>query len=138
MRRSCPDFSRETGVYRKETWDAISHVFETPREGEPKWDEEFERLTGSGKAAEMHNCGSPDFSSGRRSAKSRGIRLLDVPPNATVEERVEIKTEDYAGGVSRLISSLVCGPFLYLGPYRIGRRVHDRPPHVGAQIELQL
>ena len=78
----------------RETWDAISHVFETPREGEPKWDEDFEPFsveTGRPPPMLHHNWFARLFLR-QEKYKSRGIRLLDVPPNfATVEERMEIK-----------------------------------------------
>ena len=83
----------------RETWDAISHVFETPREGEPKWDEEFEPDWDGNWDTMMHHNWFARLFLRQEKYKSRGIRLLDVPPNfATVEERIEIKTEDYAGG----------------------------------------
>ena len=98
-----PRFLERDGRFytERETWDAISHVFETPREGEPKWDEEFEPFpAGSGRPPpRMHHNWFARLFLRQEKYKSRGIRLLDAPPNfATVEERIEIKTVSYAGG----------------------------------------
>ena len=75
----------------EETWDAICHVFDTTREGQPKWQEGFvstdEYLT-----PKMHHNWFAKLFLRQEKYKSRGIRLLDVPPNfATVEQRIKIE-----------------------------------------------
>ena len=81
----------------EETWDAICHVFDTTREGQPKWQEGFvstdEYLT-----PKMHHNWFAKLFLRQEKYKSRGIRLLDVPPNfATVEQRIQIDSEDPEG-----------------------------------------
>ena len=70
----------------EETWDAICHVFDTTREGQPKWQEGFVS------EPMMHHNWFARLFLRQEKYKSRGIRLLDVPPNfATVEQRIKIE-----------------------------------------------
>ena len=81
----------------KETWDAICHVFETPREGQPKWSAEFTyEPSGYLPPPRMHHNWFAKLFLRQEKYKARGIRLLDVPPNfATVVGRIEIDLDNY-------------------------------------------
>ena len=75
----------------EETWDAICHVFDTTREGQPKWQEGFVS-TDEYLMPKMHHNWFAKLFLRQEKYKSRGIRLLDVPPNfATVEQRIKIE-----------------------------------------------
>ena len=75
----------------KETWDTICHVFDTTREGQPKWQEGFVS-TDEYLMPKMHHNWFAKLFLRQEKYKSRGIRLLDVPPNfATVEQRIKIE-----------------------------------------------
>ena len=81
----------------EETWDAICHVFDTTREGQPKWQEGFVS-TDDYMNPKMHHNWFAKLFLRQEKYKSRGIRLLDVPPNfATVEQRIQIDSEDPEG-----------------------------------------
>ena len=81
----------------EETWGAICHVFDTTREGQPKWQEGFVS-TDDYMNPKMHHNWFAKLFLRQEKYKSRGIRLLDVPPNfATVEQRIQIDSEDPEG-----------------------------------------
>ena len=81
----------------EETWDAICHVFDTTREGQPKWQPGFVS-TDEYRMPKMHHNWFAKLFLRQEKYKSRGIRLLDVPPNfATVEQRIKIDSEDSEG-----------------------------------------
>ena len=74
-----------------DTWDTICHVFDTTREGQPKWQEGFVS-TDEYRMPKMHHNWFAKLFLRQEKYKSRGIRLLDVPPNfATVEQRIKIE-----------------------------------------------
>ena len=79
----------------EETWDAICHVFDTTREGQPKWQGGFEEEfwnSDEDRMPRMHHNWFARLFLRQEKYKSRGIRLLDVPPNfATVEQRIKIE-----------------------------------------------
>ena len=81
----------------EETWDAICYVFDTTREGQPKWQEGVVS-TDDYMNLKMHHNWFAKLVLRQEKYKSRGIRLLDVPPNfATVEQRIQIDSEDPEG-----------------------------------------